>query len=395
MSLLGMPWAVVNLGCEMIYILDQRLKAQGIPQDKCAQVLQDIVSCLFDQTFVRDKLFVPQDMYSPQSTRKIFDRLAHSSIMRLSESSMDKLFDLMVMGAKYQLVCSARLDDLIQVMLRHLGTARAILTSAMAGCSHAGAVKTNTIDLISQAEQATIKMFFQDKRVKVSLFLNEGIQLQAGKLVVPGCIKDQVGLVRTFGKAGGLEAEERHQLSSQKVHAHEFFCHPVPLGDNLYCKDRPKVVAPVRGADAIQHTDKVTQEPQEKQLQQEQPSSVKPSHSSRYADGQQNKVDNSAARELHLLAALVNVSNTSSTDNFKLNLFGDPAEEESGTVESSQRKNFEKHQQLQFGQGGRNAGYMEAAGLSTVLQGVTLDSQQHNAGKTVGEDLLDLMDSVA
>jgi hypothetical protein len=86
MSLLGMPWVVVNLGCEMIYILDQRLKAQGIPQDKCARVLQDIVSCLFDQSFVKDKLFVPQDMYSPQSTRKIFDRLAHSSIMRLSES---------------------------------------------------------------------------------------------------------------------------------------------------------------------------------------------------------------------------------------------------------------------------------------------------------------------
>jgi hypothetical protein len=28
---------------------------------------------------------------------------------------MDKLFDLIVMGAKYQLMCASRLDDMIQV----------------------------------------------------------------------------------------------------------------------------------------------------------------------------------------------------------------------------------------------------------------------------------------
>jgi hypothetical protein len=32
-----------------------------------------------------------------QATRAIFDRLAHSSIMRLNKTSMDKLFDLMSM----------------------------------------------------------------------------------------------------------------------------------------------------------------------------------------------------------------------------------------------------------------------------------------------------------
>lgn len=31
--------------------------------------------------------------------------------------SMDKLFDLIVMGAKYQLMCAPRLDDMIQVRL--------------------------------------------------------------------------------------------------------------------------------------------------------------------------------------------------------------------------------------------------------------------------------------
>lgn len=37
-----------------------------------------------------------------------------------------------------------------------------------------------------------------------------------------------------------------HPPSPSKVDANEFFCHPVPLGDNLYCKERPKVVPPPR-----------------------------------------------------------------------------------------------------------------------------------------------------
>lgn len=85
MALLAMPLIVTNLGCEMVYILDQRLKAQSIPTDKAAKVLRDVVATMFDATYV-DKLFSPQEMYTVSSTRKIFDRLAHSSIMRLSES---------------------------------------------------------------------------------------------------------------------------------------------------------------------------------------------------------------------------------------------------------------------------------------------------------------------
>jgi hypothetical protein len=115
MSLLGMPLTVINLGGEMMYILEQRLIAQNIPQvyvvcmkmsfvhlcqcvtthgrehaqDKAVKVITDIVRTMFNPKFV-DELFKPQELYSSTSTRQIFDRIAHSSIMRLSESSMDK-----------------------------------------------------------------------------------------------------------------------------------------------------------------------------------------------------------------------------------------------------------------------------------------------------------------
>jgi hypothetical protein len=130
-SLMCLPVVVCNLGSEMIYILEQRLRAQSITSEKsvkagplyklhavgpqlestrfhCAleqeywfpslcfkmqhmyhygTVLHDVVKSMFDPTFVSE-LFKPQDVYSQRSTRQIFNKLAHSSIMRLSESSM-------------------------------------------------------------------------------------------------------------------------------------------------------------------------------------------------------------------------------------------------------------------------------------------------------------------
>lgn len=50
------------------------------------QVLLDVFKTMFEVNFIKDKLCVPQETYTVTATRKIFDRLAHSSIMRLSEA---------------------------------------------------------------------------------------------------------------------------------------------------------------------------------------------------------------------------------------------------------------------------------------------------------------------
>jgi hypothetical protein len=55
-----------------------------------AAVLQDVVRTMYNPKFILE-LFRSQELYSVQATRQIFDRLAHSSIMRLNESSMDKV----------------------------------------------------------------------------------------------------------------------------------------------------------------------------------------------------------------------------------------------------------------------------------------------------------------
>ena len=69
------------------------------------KVLHD-VTAMFAPEFVNE-LNASADV--PQyATRKLFDKLVHTSIMRLSESSMDKLHDLMTIS-KFQLAtCESR-----------------------------------------------------------------------------------------------------------------------------------------------------------------------------------------------------------------------------------------------------------------------------------------------
>ena len=64
----------------------------------------------------------PQDLFARQNLRLIFEKLVHTSIMRLNSVSMDKLFDLMTMAVKYQILFCNKPKDLLLVTYNHLDT---------------------------------------------------------------------------------------------------------------------------------------------------------------------------------------------------------------------------------------------------------------------------------
>lgn len=53
-------------------------------------VMNDIITTMFNKKFM-EELFKPQDLYSKKALRTVYDRLAHASIMRLNQASMDKV----------------------------------------------------------------------------------------------------------------------------------------------------------------------------------------------------------------------------------------------------------------------------------------------------------------
>jgi hypothetical protein len=243
-----LPVVVCNLGSEMLYILEQRLRAQNITSDKSVKVLHDVVKSMFDRTFVAE-LFKPQELYTQRSTRQIFDKLAHSSIMRLSASSMDKLYDLMTMGFKFQLVSCSSPQEVLTVTLTHLVTVRSYLTDPdvialvdnfeAALRTHFGGFTVGEWYALRQ----TLHRFLTNKQVKVSLFLQEGIQHSDGRIKLPSSREvdialGAVGAVRRYDVGGGsggggdcTQLEVAYGVKSQVPH-------PVPLGGNMYAKDR-------------------------------------------------------------------------------------------------------------------------------------------------------------
>lgn len=171
--------------------------------------------------------------------------------MRLNKTSMDKLYDLMTMGFKHQMMRALHPSHLLQITLNHLDAVRHI-TDNSGVCELLDGTVRSVIDAyapLSQGElwnlRYTLCRFFQDRRVKVSLFLQDGLQNMDGTLVldvsgplppgseVPGSIRyfESGKLLRTDKLPGfpGVVTVENSMLSDPRS---------CKLGDNLYVKER-------------------------------------------------------------------------------------------------------------------------------------------------------------
>lgn len=144
---------------------------------------------MFAPKFI-DELFKPQDMYTDGATRQVFDRLAHSSIMRLNSTSMDKLYDLMTMGFKQQILACKQPREVIDVTLTHVETLRDMVAGLEAerllDVTRDRIVRTYgslPVGELWRLRRALLN-FFQDRRVKVSLFLQDKVQNLDGTMVL-------------------------------------------------------------------------------------------------------------------------------------------------------------------------------------------------------------------
>jgi hypothetical protein len=267
-----MPLLILNMGGEMLYILEQRLQAQSIIEEKSLRVLVDVINTMFSEKFLLE-VFKPQRLYSSTSTRQIFDKLAHSSIMRLNQSSMDKLYDLMSMGCKYQLLSSNSPVDLLSITLNHLDALRKLINNNNAETSKLiELASSQSIELFRQLKfsqlfilRYSLARFFQDRRVKVSLFLQDQIQQSDGNIIistkgklakgyeVPGTIRyfnpdnslareETINLPNAQGLINSNSPNEHYNAANNNHYVNELLKGPrlCELGTNLYAKDRRK-----------------------------------------------------------------------------------------------------------------------------------------------------------
>eukprot|EP00898_Chlorokybus_atmophyticus_P001182 jgi/Chlat1/2064/Chrsp17S02537 len=320
----------------------------------------------------------------------------------------EELYDLISMGFKYQLLSCLAPTQLLEVTSRHVISCMDIVRedSAVAAvhCASSACISLchhlNKLCVVldsftrTQAMQAALmrmtKMykalsigdwwhlrqvlcnFFQDRRVKVSLFLHEGLQTTDGHIVLPspgaqdtdahagdasGTPPSQLGTVRVFNSTGEVINLYKVDLACHSPEHSVTKVHPVPLGGNLYAKDR---VVPAIADSGSSESLPPKPEPSE-QLQQQQVW-LPP---------------RDATKELNVLASMIRPSQADDANTFKLNLFG------AGPVAQGSSLGDSSSDTIVIDAAGRRA----VDDLARVLNGM---STGDNEGE---EDLLALMDS--
>ncbi|XP_070778131.1 protein OSCP1a [Enoplosus armatus] len=223
MSVRTLPLVFINLGGEMLYILDQRLQAHNTSEDNSEKgvwsendrrrVMNDIVGTMFNRAFM-DELFKPQQLYSHRTMKTVLTRLAHASIMRLNPASMDRLYELMVMAFKYQVFLCPRPKDLLLISYNHIDTIRELVKDTPVVVNQVDETHRKIIEVYSSLSEGelqllrqTLLIFFQDMHVRVSLFLKNQVQNPNGRfaLTTSGPVPhgvDVPGLIRIFDRKG-------------------------------------------------------------------------------------------------------------------------------------------------------------------------------------------------
>uniref|UniRef100_A0A673FNC4 Organic solute carrier partner 1a n=1 Tax=Sinocyclocheilus rhinocerous TaxID=307959 RepID=A0A673FNC4_9TELE len=254
----------------MIYVLDQRLRAQDENDDKTQRghwtvddrkrVMNDIVGTMFNKAF-QGELLRPQDLYSHRSLRTVLTRIAHASIMRLNPASMNKLYDLMAMAFKYQIVLSPRPQDLLLITFNHTDTIKELVKDNPSLVNQISEAQRQLIEVytpLSDGEFQLIRhmllVLFQDMQIRVSIFLKEKIQNPNGwfnqvmQMKVRGHRQDPYSewfnakgreVRRTRFPSGGSYTSAVHQgsfdLSGDRV---------TLLGTNMYSTPSPEDMDP-------------------------------------------------------------------------------------------------------------------------------------------------------
>ncbi|KAK5910958.1 hypothetical protein CgunFtcFv8_005174 [Champsocephalus gunnari] len=267
MSMRTLPLVFINLGGEMLYILDQRLQALNTSEDNSEKgvwsendrkrVMNGIVGAMFSKDFM-DELLKPQQLYSHRTLKTVLTRIAHASIMRLNPTSMDRLYELMVMAFKYQIFLCPRPKDLLLITYNHIDTIREFVKDTPVVVNQVDETHRKIIEVYSslpegefQLLRQTLLIFFQDMHVRVSLFLKIQVQNPNGRFAlstsgpVPHGI-DVPGLIRTFdGKGREVRRSEFPSGGSYSSSVREgcFELHGdrvIRLGMDMYTVNHPE-----------------------------------------------------------------------------------------------------------------------------------------------------------
>ena len=157
-----------------------------------------------------------------------------------------QLYDLMIMGFKYQMIQCSSPFQILQISLHHLEILKSLVKSdAIEKCVQSAInLSLNMYGSLSNSQwfilQQSLLKFLQGKKTKVSLFLQRNLQLTDGTLVLDnaGALPfgvEKPGTIRYF-EGGEVVKENTLDLEGYEdsVETSEMFDSTSQLGYNMY-----------------------------------------------------------------------------------------------------------------------------------------------------------------
>ncbi|XP_026866875.1 protein OSCP1 isoform X2 [Electrophorus electricus] len=343
-------------------------------------VMNDIITTMFNNKFL-EELFKPQELYSKKALRTVFDRLAHASIMRLNQASMDKLYDLMTMAFKYQVLLCPRPKDILLVTFNHMDAIKDFVRDTPTILSQVEETYKQLIEIYTpmsggefQLIRQTLLIFFQDMHIRVSIFLKDKVQNSNGRFVLPtsGPVPygtHTPGLIRMFSCNGDevkriqFRDDGNYSAALREGSFDLFGDRVIKLGTNMYSVSRPlETHMSGTSKNSLQHT-KV------------------------------NTIPNPLAKEeLNLLAKLMGgleVQNPSNPDSgFRVNLFTTDEEEEEALISRPEELSYEVINIQATKDKKANAKLAKIMGEFSELE------EPAPSSSSKGDDLLSMMDGL-
>ncbi|KAH3723190.1 protein OSCP1 [Pelomyxa schiedti] len=191
------------------------------------------------------ELFRPQELYTLPGTRLVFERLVNTSAMNLNAQSMDKLFDVMLMSFKYQVMSACCADDLASISSNHIKAMIQMVTVDTPLVQVLASLSTKiTVDFakLTPGDALELRMsllqLLQDKKVKVSGLLLASKQTPKGTLLRDANVPldkftEVPGTIRYFDFRGNVIKTDYFTVSCELAERAPNYS--TSLGTNMYC----------------------------------------------------------------------------------------------------------------------------------------------------------------
>lgn len=217
----SLPFVIFNFGFEMLFLLRSRLQSLNISESKIMRIMTDMGNTMLSSTFV-DELFRPQDIYSDESLRNLYLSIINSSIIQLDEKSVQKLFELVTLGVKHQLITATHPCALVDITLNHMDGLKALAPACEELLKLAKERLEKLVDQLNVGDISMIRQrilnYCNGYRIRGSVFLSKGFQNEDGSFNIPPLTQ--------LPPAEGVEAPGTIRIHSVNPPLQVRFSHP-------------------------------------------------------------------------------------------------------------------------------------------------------------------------